>query len=566
MVIGKVKMPTTLSIDDIQIISTERDLNTMPEELFFKDREEGVMRPNTIPLPEGVTAWMRAKYQGEDVHIARNKDTLWMLADTTIFGYCLFKLVSQPDNDTTFKVAYQGGNRIISTERSSVIMAGSLADIAARYQGGSVNPMNLGGQSVAPMAPAAGEGISRNVDARRLHSEIVTRGYVAGYVMGNAPALTMTLTRKKAKDGTVTANIVAKESKPSRCLAVLIAMPANCVQRNGMLATPTDIQAGMVDYSENRSEMLYQSFSVNAAIGYISAFGGRLPEYAPNVSDARQQWSAEDILSGKPDVSFVYVHATENKSRNSRSQDQFRFSLKTTSGRRSLYTLGNHVCLRALEHTSVKCSSDEDAYKLNEMAFGAWRYRKKKSEPENALQRAMRDCPSQIWATKYTVDGKEVEGIGSCFFVNGSQVTSASGETLAVKPLSYYPWYQTGDQRQEMPSRVDRIVTRVLRRAEGDKKENMITKPVYMKDDPNNALFRPYNKFVDFVVNTGFLSRDKLVSLGSRATKSKVRSLALTPEQKSSLEYFLRREEVEAEIQSVRDEAADRAVLRTAGV
>lgn len=557
-------MPTTLELNDIQVLSAEHDLNTVPEELFFKDREAGILRPNTIPLPDGVTKWMRAKFQGEDIHFARKDDTIYLLADTTIFGYCLFKLVSQPDNDTTFRVAYQGGNRIISKERSSIIMANTLSDIANRYQAGNVQNLNLGGNAPAAMAPVGSEGISRNVDVRRLHSEIVTRGYVAGYVMGNAPALSMSLTRKKAKDGTVTANIVAKESKPSRCLAVLMALPANCVQRNGMLATPTDIAAGLIDYSEGRHEMIYQAFSVNAAIGYITACGGRLPEYAPNVSEARSQWSAEDILSGKPEVSFVYVHATENKSRTSRSQDQFRFNLKTTSGRRSLYTPGNIVCLRALEHTSVKCTSDKDAYNLNEIAFGAWRYRKKKSEPENALQRGMRDCPSQIWNAKYEIDGKTVEGIGSAFFVNGSSVTSEAGETIAVKPLTYFPWYQTGDLRQEMPSRVDRIVTRVLRPAEGDKKENMVTRPVYYRDDANNPLFKGYSKFVDFILNTGFISRSKLVSLGTRTSKSSTRSLALTPEQKSSLEYFLRSDEVEAEIQSVRDEAADRAVLKDA--
>lgn len=556
-------MPPSVNIGDIRVIEPEHDLNTVPEELFFKDREAGILRPNTIPLPEGVNSWMRAKYQGEDVHFAQKDDTIYLLADTTIFGYCLFKLVSSPENDALFKVAYQGGNRIITKERSKIFMNSSLQEIAARYGSSGVQQMNLGGNAPA-MAPATGEGVSRSVDVRRLHSEVVTRGYVAGYVMGNAPALTMTLTRKKAKDGTTTANIVAKESKPSRCLAVLMALPANCVQRNGVLATPADIAAGMVDYNDARSEMIYQAFTVNSAIGYISAFGGRLPEYAPNVSDARQQWTAEDILSGKPEVSFVYVHATENKSRTSRSQDQFRFNLKTTSGRRSLYTEGNHVCLRALEHTSTKCASEADAYRLNEIAFGAWRYRKKKSEPENALQRAMRDCPSQIWKTKYTVDGEQKDGIGSAFFMAGSSVVSDSGENITQKPLTYFPWYQTGDQRQAVGARVDRIVVREFRAAQGDRKENMVTKPVYFKDEPTNPLFRPYQKFVDFITNTGFISRDKLVTLGTRATKSKTRSLALTPDQKNSLEFFLRRDDVEAEIQAVRDEAADRAVLKDA--
>lgn len=558
-------MPTSLDISEIEFIEPEHDLITVPEELFFKDREAGVLRPNVIPLPSGVAVWMRAVFKSEKVHCARTKDLLYLLADTTNFGYCLFKFVSSAENDTTFKVAFQGGNRIITKERSNIIMAGNLEAIAQQYgQRGSVSAMNLGSSPSAPaMAPVGGEGVSRSVDVRRLHSEIVTRGYVAGFVMGNAPALTMTLSRKKSKDNTTTANIIAKESKPSRCLAVLLALPANCVQRNGVLATPDEIRSGGIDYDTSNREMLYQYFPQNAAIGYISAIGGRLPEYAPFVSDAREQWSAEDILSGKPEVSFVYVHATENRSRNSSSKDQFRFSLKTTSGRRSLYTEKNHVCLRALEHTSVKCATDADAMRVNEIAFGAWKYRKKATEKETALQKAMNECPSYIWSTKYNIDGETKEGIGSCFFMVGTSTTSDSGENIAARPLTYVPWYQTGDQRAQMGSRVDRIVLREFRAASGDRKENMVTKPVYFKDEPNNALFKPYQKFVEFITSTGFISRDKLFTLGTRASKARTKSLALTPEQKNSLQYFLAREEIDAEIQAVRDEAADRAVLNS---
>lgn len=555
-------MPPSVDISDIQVIAPETDLNTVPEELFFKDREAGILRPNTIPLPNGVDRWMRAKYKGEEVLFARTENTIYMLADTTIFGYCLFKLVSSNENDTTFKVAYQGGNRIITNERRNIVMNASLKEIAARYPGNAVQPMNLGNTAPA-MTPTSGEGVSRSVDVRRLHTEIVTRGYVAGYVMGNAPALTMSLTRKKAQDGTVTANIVAKESKPTRCLAVLMALPANCVQRNGVLATPEDIAAGNIDYTDS-SEMLYQSFTVNAAISYISNMGGQLPEYAPTVSDAHKQWTAEDILSGNPAVSFVYVHATENKSRTSRSQEQFRFNLKTTSSRRSLYTEGNHVCLRALKHVSTKCTTEADAYRLNQIAFGSWAYRKKKSEPENALQRAMRDCPSQIWKATYTVDGVEKEGIGSAFFMAGSSVKSESGENITRKPLTYFAWYQTGDQRPAVGANVDRIVLREFRAASSEHKEGMVTVPVLYKEEPNNALFRGYQKFVEFITNTGFISRDKLVTLGVRAAKSKTRSLALTPAQKSSLQFFMRNQDVEAEIQAVRDEAANRAVIKDA--
>ena len=378
------------------------------------DREEGILRPNTIPLPDGVDRWMRALYQGEEVHVARTGDTLYILADTTIFGYCLFKLVSVPDNDTTFKVAYQGGNRIISSERRNVIMAQTMSEIIGQYQAGQVNPINLGGmQNYAPaapqQAPVAGEGVTRGMDVNRLHREISVRSYVAGYVMNNAPQLTLSVNRKKAQDGTVTANIVAKESKPSRCLAVLMALPANYVMHNRALASPEEIRSGMVDPNDKPIEMIYEAFSVTAAIGYINAVGGRIPEYAPTAVGAPNHWTIEDIVSGNPDVTYVTVRATENRSRKSRSNEQFRFSLKSTSGRKSLYTQENVVWLRAVKHSPTKCTTVEDEYRLNEMAFGAMRYRHTKDSPESSLQKAMRDCPSQIWNAKYTIDGKEVD-------------------------------------------------------------------------------------------------------------------------------------------------------------
>ena len=554
-------MPTTIRREEIEVGEIDHTLNLIPEELFFSDREEGNVRPNTVPLPEGATAWRHARFMGENVHVTTSGDTVFMLADTTIFGYCLFRFVSSTEDDSTLRIAFQRGNRIITKERSQVIMA-NLNDLARSYQSG-VAPMNLGAQTPqTPMAPASGEGIAGNVDTRRLRAEAMSRGYVAGYVMGNAPQLTMSLQNKKDKAGTVISNIVAKESKPSRCLAVLMALPANCVMRNGAMASPSDIQAGSVDYGTTpRDEMIYQAFPVNAAISYIYALGGRLPEYAPHVSDAREQWSAEDIISGKPDVSFVYVHPTENRSRNS-SGDRFRFNLKTTSGRRSLYTDRNIVCLRALEHISTKCNTEADAYNLNEVAFGAWRYRKQKDAAENALQKAMAACPSQIWKAQYTVNGETKDGIGSAFFMAGSSVKSESGEEIAQRPLTYMPWYPSGDQRPTVPSRVERLVNREFQPATSDTKERMVTKPVLMKERPTDPLFKSYNRFVDFVVEKGFLSREKLYSLGARASKAKAKSLTLTPEQRTTFEYFMRSEAVDSDIQSVRNEAADRAVLR----
>lgn len=555
-------MPTSFRREEVTIGDIDNTLNLLPEEIFFKDREEGKMWSNTVPQPDGVKHWNRAKFRGEDVHVADLGSTFYVLADTTVFGYTMFRYLSSAEDDSLLRIAFQRGNRIIAKERSNVIMA-NLSQLAGQY-GPSMNPMSLDGGNTAPapsMAPVSGEGIASGVDVTRLRKEALTRGYVAGYVMGNAPARTMNLATKKDKQGVSQSNIVAKESKPSRCLAVLMALPANCVMRNGTMAQPSDIEAGAVEYATtDKNEMIYQSFTPFAAISYIYALGGRLPEYAPNVSNADKQWTAEDILGGKPEVSFVYVKAIP--ARSAKSKSPFRFALKTTSGRRSLYTDRNIVCLRALEHASVKISSEEDAYEVNNMAFAHWKYNKKNTENESSLQKAMNRCPSQIWKVMYTVNGVEKEGIGSAFFMLGSTVNSASGEAIAKRPLSYVPWWPCGDQKPEVLPVVQTLVKREFQPADGDKKERMVTKPLYYKDVPNDPLFKGYARFVSYIEKTGYLTHDALIALGSRTTKSKAKSFKYTPEERSALEYFMRDESVNAEIQAVRDAVTDRSVLR----
>lgn len=440
-----------------------------------------------------------------------------------------------------------------------------VAGNASRNRG--LQAMNLGA-GMAPMGEMGGmapvnDGIGGAVDLRRLQREAVAKSFVAGYIMGSAPALTLTMSKKKQKEGDPIYNIVAKESKPSRPLGVLMALPARCVQKAGVLASPADIMSGSVDFTTtDPTKMIYQCFPPQAAVAYISALGGRLPEYAPYVSDAKSQWSPEDILAGKPEVSFVRVHATENKSHTGGAQERFKFSLKTTSDRRSLYTQENHVCLRALEHMPVKCNSEADAYALNEAAFGAWRFRKPKTETMDGLTKAITECPSQIWRKQYDVDGEKVEGIGSAFFMAGPEESNDAGEKIMQHQLTYFPWWQTGARRQTTPARVERMVKRTLRPAEGDKKDRMITHPILWKDQPNHPMFKGYSRFVDYILSTGYLREDKLKAMGGRAAKARKQAQGLTADQMSSLKQFLRNSEVEADIQAVQDEAADRSVLQ----
>lgn len=525
-------------------------------------QHSGVQTGDVLPLPEGMQGWNNAAVYGEDVLAGTSGNDLFIIAEDTKVGLALFHYVYSTENGNGYRFAYTLPYRTIQTERRQDNMSNpnSLGEFARQAAGGRLNNMSLGGP--APEMGAMNDGLATTVDVRRLQREALAKSYVFGYVMGAAPATTLGMSKKKDKDSE-TYSIVAKESKPSRCLAVLMALPKRCVSKAGNMASPSDIMGGMVDFNSSGDEMWYQAFPVNAAISYISALGGKLPEYAPNVSDARNQWSPEDILSGKPDVTFVRVHATENKNRTGKTQERFRFSLKTTSPRRSLYTQGNHVCLRALEHMQLKCTTEQEAYNLNEAAFGAWRYRKPKTETKDVLSKAIAECPGQIWRKQYELNGETVEGIGSAFFMVAAEEKNEAGESIMKHQLSYFPWWQTGALRPTTPSRVEQIVKRTLRPAEGEKKERMVTSPVLWKDNKNHPMFRGYSKFVDELLSRGYLREDKLTSMGGRAGKTRRQAQGLSADQMTSLKQFLRNEGVEAEIQAVQDEAADRAVLLT---
>lgn len=561
---GKLQLSYWLEAKDYLVLGPNRNLNVIPEVQFFALRDQGAGLGNSIPLPERISCWNDGVVKGESVLIGVAKPDLYMIADDERLGLTLFHYVYDREDGSRLRYCDTLPTRTIQTERSMKIMSMNQQTLLGMVRGqGAASPMNLSGntQSSVPAPAAVGDGVSGAVSVSRIQREALATSYVSGYIMGSAPAITLAMSRRKVKDSAPTFDIVAKESKPSRCLSVLIAMPARCCKKGGSMASPTDIMAGMVDFSTGGDEMVYQAFPVKAALSYIAALGGSMAEYAPHVSDMNKQWSAEAILSQHADVSFVRVHATENKSGKGNVNERFRFSLRTTSSRRSLYTPKNIVCLRALEHMPIKCTSEEDAYKLNEAAFGGWRYRKPKTETENALEKAFHNCPDQIWEKTYTIDGEKITGIGSAFFMVGPQEKNSGGVDTMRRDLSYYPWWQTGSLRQESPTQVKQMVKRVLQPAENKKKERMVTLPILYKEKPDAECFKQYGAFVRYITTTGYITQDQLVALGGRATKANRKKQALTNDQTNSLLQYMRDEEVMAAVQQVQEQANDRDII-----
>ena len=184
-----------------------------------------------------------------------------------------------------------------------------------------------------------------------------------------------------------------------------------------------------------------------------------------------------------------------------------------------------------------------------------------KNETQDGLSKAINECPTQIWRKDYTINGEVKKGIGSVFFMAGDQEQVGEGNVYSQRPLNYYPWYMTGPNRPASPLRVDKIVKRELKLADGNKKERMATCPIFYKDTPNSPVFKKYQKFIAYILSTGYMTEDALKSLGSRATRSKAKASGLTNDQQSSLRQFMRKADVQAEIRQVQDESADRAVL-----
>lgn len=583
-------MGLKLNLSEVSVVGPNFNVAGIPETQFFELQDSGKDTGEYLPLPMGVTRWNDALYKGSEILFAQSAGELYLIADDAKLGLALFHYVYANEGDSVYRYSNILPYRSIKKRKEQISMS-TLADMSrSRGALGGVAPMNLGGtpayQEVTPGYPpmAGGDGIgSGAADTKTIVKTAQANGYVFGYVMKNAPAITVILGRNKDKDGGITYALRAKQSKPSGLLSVLLAIPSNCILRNGNMADVESIKNGQVDFkSISPKEMTYFPVDEYGAIGYINAFGGKLPEYRPNVVEGQtEQWTAAEIMSSS-DVSFVTIKATENRKRKSGASEKFTFHLKSDSERRSLYAPGNIMCLRALEHMPVPqngCKDESQAYQLNECAFGGWRYRDERRDGQKtgqkALQVAMAHVPTQIWRKKYTdiqatpKGPKETkdEGIGSCFFMKEQMEETEHGETVKREQLKYVPWYATGkDKFME-------IVPAIVRREAVPTKDKtgmrMANKPIYWKDVMNgdvrdeSGMFDHYRKFASNVIKMGFMTEDQLKSLSGRASRASRKADTWSQDQLASLASFLRSDAVRNSIERVQDDAAQRAVLQS---
>lgn len=571
---------------EFSIIGPNFNVSTIPETQFFDLQDKGRDTGEYLPIPMGVTRWNDALYKGSEVLFGEAAGELYVIADDAKIGLSLFHYVYAKEGDSLYRYSNLLPYRSIKKGKEQTSMS-SLSDLA-RNAGNSrgVAAMNLGDpSSFVPGAAGyagVGDGISGGAaDVKTIIKTAQANGYVFGYVMKNAPAITIVLGRTKDKDDKVSYSLRAKQSKPSGLLDVLMAIPSNCIMRNGNMADVESIKNGQVDFKTiPAGEMTYFAVDENGAIGYINAFGGKLPEYRPNVVEGQTtQWSASEIMNSS-DVSFVVIKATENRRRKSAQAERFTFHLKSASERRSLYTQGNIMCLRALEHVAVPangCKDESQAFQLNECAFGGWRYRDERQNGQRtgqkALQVAYANVPMQIWRKKYTgiqevPKGPQVDrddGIGSMFFMVGASEQNEHGETIKREQLKYVPWYATG--KNKFMDAVPAIVRRKAVETKDKTGMRMQNSPIFWKDvisgevKDDSGMFTPYRDFAAKVIKMGFMTEDQLKALSGRSSRAARKNDTLTQDQLASLANFLRSDAVRNSIEAVQDQAAQRAVL-----
>lgn len=557
-------------IDTRQVIvgKPATHVRPMPEEKFFEWRatmcnRNGVMPDpgDRVPLPSNVPYWYTGSISGTEGLVYLDKKHLYALMETEKTGYCLFHW--EYTGDERYYTSARLFVRPIIERRVYIMgMNGRLAQMVDQTARAARMGFDVSNSESAQAASAdAPTGMTGGVNPMVLSKFAMTHGYVFGYVMGNAPQITMSVSRKKKNDGTVDSTIIAKQSRPSRFLSVLMALPAKCVMRNGVLASPQDIQQCNVEWNRGDAEMIYTAMPKDAAISYIFALGGALPDYAPNVEEDRKtQWDAAAILNESPEVSFVQARAALSSAES--AENKFLYRLKPVNGRRSLFTKHNHVCLRAVVHQEIPDGvlTPEQAYELNESAFGHLRYRETRTKDTDCLTRAIADCPSMLCLKDYDINGTIKKGIGSCFFMTDDTEETPSGTPMIRQTVEYYPWHLSGDKKPPAAYPCKQIVKRVPTTTKAGN-ERLVPVALTYKENRQAAEFAEYAPFVDAAIKKGFITQERLENLGGRSARTSRLKLSMDEDTRAALSSFIMSDKVMSEVDDVMNRVANEMML-----
>ncbi len=572
-----------VSLDDIEIIGQLPNLKTIPEVDYFVYRNYNKLEKGVFPLPGGVKVWSAGEYQGVPLMLGTFDKYLWIIADTSQNRTSLMRY-NYDDKEGTYVLDPLLYSRQLIVERS--INAMSLRELAQQATATRFTGEPNLGDSMSSAATTTVEQMSVNDGITggnniRLVRDAMANSYIVGYIMGTGPALSLKMQTKKKKGTTASYYIQAVESKPGRLLQVCMSIPARCCSRGGQLADPSEIMAGNIDSNVAREDNYKLCLTKQTAVGYIGVLGEKMPEFAPFVSNVKTQWTPTQILGGSQEVSFVRLgytanpHYAPNSGSTPRatsrkgSKDPFKFSLKSTRG--SLYTKNNVMWLRAQEHYKIPDGklTEEEAARLNDIAFGSWEYRQRKqdsasSEKISTLQAAFINCPRQIWRKTVTdAEGKTHDVIGSSFFMAAETEKLPSGEEIPNErnSLTYVPWDVPAKEAETKSVPVTRIVDRHRVTNPDTGKTRMMGTTVKWAEFPDHELFAPCNNFVKYIISNGYTTKQQLSNMVLRTTRTKA-SEGLSPDVLFCLKSFITSQSFQEDIRTVQTRLADSAIIR----
>ena len=575
---GLVHIDFQMDASSIQYLGKDLEHTLVPEEEFFERQAQGFINPWLLPKPDELTHWNRGRFADEEILYFQTPTHLFIIADTDVHGYCFFRFLKMDNGGTTYKVAPLKGNRIIKIPIKGENVMNGNPSLTSLVHSGVANRVAAPMSMNAPSAPApmsvpsafAAEGVSTGVSLTAITATARQFGYVAGYVVPNAPRTA--ITPRKTKDGSYT--LTPTETKPGKPKYVLMALPSQCVRKNHGMATISDIQSGQVDFNAYpQGELTKYAFPYYTAISYIDALGGRLPEYAPTtVPGQHKHWTPSEIVNGGSNVNFVYTKSSTSHKKGSIAATM-NFHLKSTSARGSLYTPSNIFPLAVYDHVKVGCRNEKEAWNSNKHAFGYLRYNKgAKNKDISRLQELLTELPSMLWLRQYEVDGQKIDdGICSVFFLPPN--VTKNDQDVNVKHLqpTYVPWHvnrrgaDVTDAFQPLTSVVKRDVV-VKPNSEGkDVSRAPVVRTSY-EANPNHPGFRPYEDFRKLIVAEGFVSEEQLKSYCKRTSGTNAKAVGeLTEAERAGMQDWMSTNKVYEEMERTATSITERYLTATNG-
>lgn len=544
------------SIDDLQIIKDCPISNALSERDYFLRQSEGSNVDGFYPLGYGVDSVYIATFQGRKLLMQKGKSDLYLITDVPKFGFSLLHYILHTDNKKVRlsnslpiqQLFYYKEEQIMNT-LSSLNKMSVTSQLNSNNNQQSYQPVQSAPQQQQPQAvqPIQGTGMASatSVTKTQIASLAKACGYVIGYIAPVGPQIKMQLHKqtKKQTNSSITDttySIIAVESKPTKPIRILAALPKGVCMKDGRPASAEEILSCNIDYDASNTDLAYFCWQNDTAVAYIGAVGRVLPEYAPTHTNNKKHYAPGDILANKvPDMGYVEIVSRQNKSQNASSSDEYKWSLKSTI-RRTLYTPNNFLPLKQLEHIPVKCNTMEDVHKINKIAFGSLKNKGKNNEPSR-LETAYIECPQVIYERNYTltVDGKEetVRGIGSAFFMLGEVDTfdiptkekDENGKPKTITKsygkasLAYKPWYATSVKGASPETKtVTHIVNKNFEATKSDpSKERAKNIPIEFSktygDGKYNKYWSPFKDFLTMIAPC--ISIDELKSLTTRDSK-----------------------------------------------